>query len=100
VVTFESAAEDLDYESGNGHVDVFTWSGGRPVSMRWGFIDANGPSGRPAIDGTGNRIAFTTAADNLVSDDCNGVVDVLVSTGDVYLGEDPFQPCGPEPVPR
>jgi Tol biopolymer transport system component len=100
VVTFESAAEDLDYESGTGHVDVFTWSGGRPVSMRWGFIDANGPSGRPAIDGTGNRIAFTTAADNLVSDDCNGVVDVLVSTGDVYLGEDPFQPCGPEPVPR
>jgi Tol biopolymer transport system component len=100
VVTFESAAEDLDWESGNGYVDVFVWRGGSPVSMRWGFIDGNGASHRPAIDGTGSRIAFTSAADNLVSDDCNGVVDVLVSLRDVYLGEDRFQPCRPEPVPR
>jgi Tol biopolymer transport system component len=100
VVTFESAAEDLDWESGNGHVDVFVSNGGRPVSMRWGFVDGNGASTRPAIDGTGTRIAFTTAADNLVADDCNGVVDALVSLGDVYLGEDRFQPCSPEPGPR
>jgi len=101
VVTFESAAEDLDWDSGNGYVDVFVWGGASPVSMRWGFIDGNGASGRPAIDGTGSRIAFTTAANNLVPLDCNGVVDVLVSerTGYPTPPEGPFEPCTP-PVPE
>jgi Tol biopolymer transport system component len=99
-VTFESAAENLDWESGNGHVDVFVWAGASPVSMRWGFVDGNGASGRPAIDGTGSRIAFTTAADNLVSNDCNGFVDVLVSERTGYPAEATYQPCAPEPRPR
>jgi Tol biopolymer transport system component len=98
-VTFESAAEDLDSESGNGFVDVFVWGGRSPVSMRWGFIDGNGASGRPAIDAAGRRIAFTTAADNLVPGDCNRVVDVLVSvrTGYPTPPEDSPRPC---PSPR
>jgi Tol biopolymer transport system component len=98
VVTFESAAENLDFESGNGYVDVFRWGSGSPVSMRNGFIDANGASHRPVVDGTGSRIAFTTAADNLVSDDCNGAVDVLVS--DENGERTDFQPCGPPEAPR
>ena len=43
-----------------------------------GAAGSNAPSGAPAISADGNRIAFASAATNLVADDSNGLPDVFV----------------------
>lgn len=48
-------------------------SGGGALSLGSG-----GPFGAPSISADGNRIAFASAATNLVADDSNGISDVFV----------------------
>ncbi len=43
-----------------------------------GAAGSGAPSGAPSISADGNRIAFASAATNLVGDDSNGVPDVFV----------------------
>jgi hypothetical protein len=64
------------------------------------LIEGNGDSRRPAINGNGTQIAFTSAADNLVPLDCNGVVDVLVGERTTVRADgETLPPClTPEPT--
>jgi hypothetical protein len=48
------------------------------VSVQTGGAEAAAGSSAPRLSGNGQRVAFESYADNLVTDDTNGVVDVFV----------------------
>jgi class 3 adenylate cyclase/Tol biopolymer transport system component len=82
-VGFTSRASNLVERDGPGS-DVFYLSPLREA-VKVSAVDAseaNGPSHSPSVAREGRAIAFVTEASDLVSDDTNGVDDVLVATPD------------------
>ena len=82
VVAFDSAASTLVPGDSNGVEDVFVRDRATDtlerVSVRSNGTQANGVSTRPALNATGNFVAFDSSASNLVSGDTNGELDVFV----------------------
>lgn len=80
-VAFASAATNLVAGDTNGLVDIFVCEVNgdtvERVSVGPGGIQGNGDSILPAIDGDGTVVAFKSLANNLVTGDKNGVVDVF-----------------------
>jgi Tol biopolymer transport system component len=85
-VAFESLASDLIPGDTNGISDVFVHdrqTGSTTlVSVTPAGAGGNGPSSDPSISGDGRRVAFESAATDLVADDTNGVSDVFVRDRD------------------
>jgi Tol biopolymer transport system component len=81
-VAFDSFASNLVWNDGNGRSDVFVRDRmamtTTRVSMSSAFVEGNGDSLGPAISEDGRRVAFTSAATNLVRGDTNGRRDVFV----------------------
>ena len=81
-VAFVSEAPDLVGSDTNGVADVFLHdrqSGQtRRVSVGPAGLQANAPSGTPAIAGDGSRVAFQSDASNLVLGDTNGASDAFL----------------------
>ncbi len=82
-VVYSSAATNLVPVDPNGAIrDVFIadrlFGEHRILSLGVSGGAADGPSTEPAISGDGQRVAFTSAATNLVPGDTNGVTDVFV----------------------
>lgn len=81
-VVFESAAEDLVNNDGNGAVDIFRHDleTGQTelISVTPAGISGNGASWWPVMTPDGRRIAFVSAASDLVPGDHNGIPDVFV----------------------
>jgi Tol biopolymer transport system component len=98
VLAFESPASDLldapDQDT-NGWVDVYAATFDRATTQHTGTrvisrapgsaVEANGASGAPSVDWSGNVIAFESDADNLLPTDTNGVRDVVVNDGTQLL---------------
>ncbi|AVP96332.1 hypothetical protein C7S18_03620 [Ahniella affigens] len=84
-VVFESTAGNLVSGDSNRLRDVFLWNAsGLMLVSTAGGTPANGDSSEPDISHDGEWIVFTSAADNLVPGDQNGVSDLFVfrqSTG-------------------
>jgi Tol biopolymer transport system component len=82
VVAFDSDATTLVTGDSNGDTDVFVRdrSAGtlERVSVRSTGAQGNGTSTRPALDASGNLVAFDSDATNLVAGDTNGQLDVFV----------------------
>ncbi|HVL94753.1 MAG TPA: hypothetical protein VM266_02730 [Solirubrobacteraceae bacterium] len=81
LVVFESDATNLVEGDTNGVRDIFARAGGGPVrriSVAADGGQANGPSAEPDVSMDGRFVTFTSAADNLVPGDRNGVEDVFV----------------------
>ena len=81
-VAFESFASNLVSADTNSVTDVFVHdrlSGNTVrISVDSSGVQADGPSGTPALDSSGAQIAFTSDATNLVLGDGNGLQDVFV----------------------
>jgi Tol biopolymer transport system component len=89
-VAFYSDATNLVSGDTNGQIDVFVhdrvMGGITRASVVSDSTQANGYSRYPAISAGGRFVAFDSSADNLVSGDTNGKIDVFVHdglTGDV-----------------
>lgn len=84
-VAFLSSAQNLVSGAQNGHNHVYLrdrQSGQiERVSVGHDGNLANGPSYSPVISGDGRFIAFASAADNLVSGDTNGTLDIFLHDG-------------------
>ena len=100
-VAFESEASDLVAGDGNGVQDIFVrdmvTDTTTRVSIDWAGGDPDGGSANPSISGDGSRVAFHSAATDLVTDDDNGQIDVFVeqmSTGATWrcLGRGSVEP--------
>jgi Tol biopolymer transport system component len=81
-IAFQSFASDLVPGDGNGEPDVFvrdlqTASTIR-VSVDTTGDDANQVSDKPSMSADGRYVAFASTADDLVSGDTNGQVDIFV----------------------
>ena len=83
-VAFRSAATNLTPPDRNHVADVFVRNVGTGATTRVSVgangLEANGPSGNPALGGTASElvVAFESLADNLaLPDDGNGVMDVF-----------------------
>lgn len=82
IVVFKSYAENLVHDDGNQLPDIFmhdrktrhTWR----VSQSIGGIEGNGDSDLGVLSGTGQALAFSSKASNLVDNDTNGVADIFV----------------------
>jgi Tol biopolymer transport system component len=91
VVAFVSDCTDLVAADGNGLLDVFVrdLNVAAPrtvrVSEALGGGDASGDSQAPSLSGNGRRVAFHSAAYDLVAGDTNGAVDVFVFDRDDLL---------------
>jgi Tol biopolymer transport system component len=83
-VAFLSAASNLVAGDGNAAVDVFVRdrSAGTTVRANLGAagVEANAGAFNPRISHDGSRVAFQSAASNLVAGDTNGVDDVFLHT--------------------
>jgi uncharacterized repeat protein (TIGR01451 family) len=82
-VAFLSTAENLVAGDDNGETDVFVHDRNTGTTERVNLSSnngqTNGPSyGFPSISADGRFVVFTSTADNLVSDDTNGVEDVFL----------------------
>ena len=91
-VTFSSAASDLVANDTNGLSDVFLWTRSTGAVTRVsvaGSGEANGMSQYPVINDGGTRIAFRSAADNLVPGDINGRADMFVTGVGVVAAQPP-----------
>ncbi len=82
LVAFESDATDLVTGDGNGVTDIFVHDVNADTTTRVSTTAAgaqgNAGSTQAAISLDGKRVAFTSAATNLVSGDSNGKLDVYV----------------------
>jgi archaellum component FlaF (FlaF/FlaG flagellin family) len=82
VVAFDSVATTLVPGDTNGDGDVFvrdrTTNTTERVSVRSNGAQGNDVSTRPALNATGNLVAFDSAASNLVPSDTNQALDVFV----------------------
>lgn len=81
-VTYVSYASDLVANDLNGHQDVFRWDRVTGTTIRIsetnGGAGANADSYDPSISADGDRIAYSTDASNIDTDDDNGVSDIYV----------------------
>jgi Tol biopolymer transport system component len=81
-VAFSSAATNLVSGDTNGVNDVFVRDRQQNtttrVSLGLNGANANGGSDSPSISGDGQRVAFTSAATNIVAGDTNNQRDVFV----------------------
>ncbi len=82
-VAFDSTAANLVPGDTNGTGDVFLWdradSSLRRVSESRDGGQADAGSGLASISADGSRVAFVSAAPDLVADDTNGYVDAFVA---------------------
>jgi Tol biopolymer transport system component len=82
LVLFASEATNLVAEDNNQKIDIFAYQTNvgvmRRLSETGQELPANGHSSEPAITPDFLTILFTSEADNLVSDDLNGVGDIFV----------------------
>jgi Tol biopolymer transport system component len=82
VVAFDSQANNLVANDGNGFVDVYAHDRQSGVteliSVSTEEVQANDDAQNPSVDGTGRMIAFDSDADNLVQPDRNQSRDVFV----------------------
>lgn len=80
VVAFDSYASNLVANDSNGFKDVFIRVGGVTtlVSSAADGTAGNSISSLPQLTFSGDKIAFTSLASNLVSGDTNGVADVFL----------------------
>ncbi|MGE0576484.1 Calx-beta domain-containing protein [Reyranella sp.] len=81
-VAFVSVADNLVTGDTNGVADVFvkTLAGGAivRVSTNASGAQANGDSSNPVFSANGSRVAFTSAASDLITGDTNGVGDIFI----------------------
>lgn len=81
-VAFYSDATNLVPDDNNAHTDVFMRDRAAQtteiVSLASNGSQGNGPSLNPAVDLTGNLVAFQSLANNLTAGDTNNVSDVFV----------------------
>jgi Tol biopolymer transport system component len=81
-VGFDSTANNLVPDDTNSHGDVFVWDRDTQKTVRASVAadgaEADAGSGLASISADGRRIAFISAADNLVDDDSNGYKDAFV----------------------
>lgn len=81
-VVYASEATDLISGDTNGLEDIFLYSAAsgtiKRISEPFGTAEPNGWSRDPSISETGNYIAFTSEASNLVPNDTNGFPDIFV----------------------
>jgi hypothetical protein len=81
-LAFESASDDMAGTDGNGFTDVFvrdlTGTATTLISHGPGGAAGNGPSYGPSLSGDGTRVAFDTAATDLIAGDANTSSEVLV----------------------
>lgn len=87
-VAFASTADNLAGNDTNGVSDIFVRdtcigaSGCTPstirVSRSSGGTEGNAGSSNPSMSGNGRYVAFASNADNLVSNDANGVRDIFL----------------------
>ncbi len=80
-VAFQSTASNLVAGDTNGASDVFVWdsvSGIRRVSVSSSGAQATASSDAPDISDNGQWIAFSSAANNLVTGDSNSAIDIFV----------------------
>lgn len=86
-VAFQSNATNLVDGDDNGVTDVFVRDRANGTTERiCGGVQGNGASFFPSISADGSRVAFMSAATNLVAGDTNGLLDVFLcdrSTGEV-----------------
>lgn len=81
-VAFRSAMRDLVPSDTNGVDDIFVrdlvdgWTVRLSVSSAGG--NANGTSAAPSMDGSGEVVAFSSAASNLVAGDTNSRLDAFI----------------------
>ena len=80
VVAFQSSAKYNDLQINSDQV----WTGPSAITLvshdrADATKPANAPAVNPSISPDGNYVAFESAADNLVSDDFNGSVDIFVA---------------------
>lgn len=110
-VAFDSVATNLVSGDENSHGDVFRWDRATGKLARISTTAAgkgavNGGSGLASISADGNRVAFVSAATNLVSGDTNEIVDAFVkdlTTGKVVRVNrraDKTQTWGPADDPK
>ncbi|HEX9991394.1 MAG TPA: hypothetical protein VGB14_00560 [Acidimicrobiales bacterium] len=82
VVAFDSQANNLVANDGNGFVDVFAHDRESGItellSVSTNEVQANDDSQNPSADATGDEIAFDSDANNLFPDDRNNARDVFV----------------------
>ncbi len=83
VVVFSSVASNIVPGDTNGASDVFrsnlqTIAPTTLISLNAHGGPANGASGSPSVSDDGLRVAFTSAASNLVRDDANDAEDIFV----------------------
>lgn len=80
-VVFASDATNLVTGDVNTFSDVFVRNLGASstarVSVDDSALEANGPSYSPSISGDGRYVAFVSQADNLISADTNGKIDIF-----------------------
>jgi Tol biopolymer transport system component len=98
-VVFESAAHDLVTSDGNDASDIFRHDletgHTELISVNLAGVSGNGASWWPVMTPDGTRIAFVSAANDLVPGDNNGIPDVFVrdltepSTSLVSVGATP-----------
>ncbi|MEQ8842558.1 MAG: hypothetical protein RIB98_16370 [Acidimicrobiales bacterium] len=100
-VAFVSTGADLVAGDTNGSSDVFVRdrvaSTTERVSVRSSGNQANGASSEPSISPSGEWVAYTSLATNLVSGDSNGVADVFLSA---RAGGDTTRASVPDTVTR
>jgi len=81
-VVFTSDASNLGSDPGPTYSDIFLRGLDVPtltaISVPVGAVPSNGSSTQPAISSDGSRIAFTSAANNLIASDTNGKTDIFV----------------------
>jgi len=81
-VAFESKASNLVPNDTNGYSDIFVYDKQTKITKRVSVSstgeEANGGSYWVSISNDGSRIAFTSAASNLVDGDTNNALDVFV----------------------
>lgn len=81
-IVFDSRASTLVSGDTNGATDVFVHdqhtSQTTRVSMAFDGSEGNGTSYNPSLSADGRYVAFTSSANNLVSDDTNQASDIFV----------------------
>jgi Ca2+-binding RTX toxin-like protein len=82
IVVYTSSASNLVAGDTNGVNDVFMFDRGTNqvtrISTGQGGVQTDGSSAMAAISADGSKIAFTSSATNLVSEDTNGLSDMFV----------------------
>lgn len=88
-IAFHSTATNLVPNDTNGEMDVFVYTIATGeielISISTAGVQGNGLSREPSICANGRFIAYTTAANNLFSNDTNGQRDIMVR--DRWLNE-------------